>query len=167
MILIVSYSSAFGGAERALVDVAPALENAVLACPEGPLARAARERDLAVLALQKRSLEARGSVGASVLAAARLATHGREIRELVASLDPELVIAGGMRSAIAALVGPAIGCPVVFQHNDLLPSAAIGAVVRRAARRASVVLAPSRTVAADLDPSGILANRLVVVHPGV
>jgi N-acetylglucosaminyl-diphospho-decaprenol L-rhamnosyltransferase len=168
VILLVSYSGAFGGAERVLVDVAPVLEgDPTLACPEGPLAQAARKRGLAVLALPGRSLKARGSVGAGVMAAVRLAAHGREIRELVASLDPELVIAWGMRSAIAALIGPGLACPVIFQHNDLLPSPAIGAVVRAAAGRARLVLAPSRTVAEDLDPSGGLANRLVVVHPGV
>jgi N-acetylglucosaminyl-diphospho-decaprenol L-rhamnosyltransferase len=168
VILLVSYSGAFGGAERVLLDIAPALEGALaLACPEGPLARAARERGLVVLALPRRRLRARGGVRARAIAAARLAAHGREIRELVWSLDPEVVIAWGMRSAIAALSAPGLGRAVVFQHNDLLPGRAVGAVVRRAARRASLVLAPSRTVAEDLDPRGELADRLIVVHPGV
>jgi N-acetylglucosaminyl-diphospho-decaprenol L-rhamnosyltransferase len=168
LILILSYSGAFGGAERVLVDLAPALAgDPVLACPDGPLANAARQRGLPVLALPSRSLAARGGARTGVMAAARLVAHARETRELVASLDPELVVAWGMRSAIAALTGPALGYPVVFEHHDLLPGKATGAVVRRAAHRASLVLVPSRTVADDLDPSGALEDRLLVVHPGV
>jgi N-acetylglucosaminyl-diphospho-decaprenol L-rhamnosyltransferase len=168
VILIITYSGAFGGAERVLIDVAPAFGgDPVLACPEGPLAQVAREHGLTVLSLPARSLKARGGAGPAGLAAARLAAHAREIRQLVASLDPELVVAWGMRSGIAALAGPGLGCPIVFQHNDLLPSHAIRAVVRRAASRASLVLAPSRTVAEDLDPSGGLGDRLMVVPPGV
>ena len=80
---------------------------------------------------------------------------------------PELVIAWGMRSAIACLLGPRLPCPVVFQHNDLLPSPLVGRVVRAAAARADCVIALSDAIARDLDPSGSLGSRVVVVHPGI
>ena len=168
MILIVSYSGAFGGAERLLVDIAPALgANRILACPEGPLAVAARAAGLTVLALPARSLRARGSGGEAVLAAAKLTAHSREIRGLVENLDPGLLLAWGMRSAIAAALGPALRCPVAFQHNDIPATRGIAALVRAAARRAAVVVTPSRAVADNLDPSGKLGERVVVVHPGI
>ncbi|MDQ6820535.1 MAG: glycosyltransferase [Actinomycetota bacterium] len=168
MILIVSYSGAFGGAERLLIDIAPVLGgNRILACPEGPLAVAARDTGLTVLSLPARSLRARGSGREAVLAAAKLAAHGREIRGLVERLDPELLLAWGMRSAIAATLGPPLRCPVAFQHNDLPATPAIAALVRATAARAALVVAPSRAVANDLDPAGKLGERVAVVHPGI
>lgn len=168
MILIVSYSGAFGGAERLLIDVAPALPGErVLACPEGPLACSAREAGLKVLALPARSLLTRGDPRTVARATANLSAHALEVRGLVSSLDPELVLAWGMRSAIAALLGPRLGCPVAFQHNDLPAKPPIDAVVRAAASRASLIVVPSRSVARHLDPSASLAAKLVIVHPGV
>jgi GT2 family glycosyltransferase len=85
-------------------------------------------------------------------------------------LEPEILVACGMRTAIACLAAGPIGSPapvVVFQHSDLLPGPAIGRLVRRAARRADLVLALSRAVAADVDPRGSLGDRVQVIHPGI
>jgi GT2 family glycosyltransferase len=60
------------------------------------------------------------------------------------------------------MLGPRPGCPVVFQHNDLLPGALIGAAVRVAAARADGSVALSDAIAADLGRS-----RTAVVRPGV
>ena len=49
----------------------------------------------------------------------------------------------------------------------MLPGALVAAAVRRAARRATVVIVPSGAVALDLDPRGRLTDRLRVVNPGV
>ena len=165
MVLFASYSGAFGGAERLLLDFAGSLEGvAGVACPEGGLADAARARGLPVFALAQRSLRLRGD---RLKAGSRLGAHGLELRRLADNLGPELVIAWGMRSAIACLFGPRLPCPVVFQHNDLLPGAGVGRVVRAAASRASLVIALSDAIARDLDRSGSLRSRVVVVRPGV
>jgi N-acetylglucosaminyl-diphospho-decaprenol L-rhamnosyltransferase len=168
MVLFVSYSGEFGGAERLLVDFAGGLDgDAVLACPEGALRNAARARGMTVIALPRRSLHLRATVSGRVAAPARLVAHGLELRRLVGALRPDVVVAWGMRTAIACLLGPRPSCPVVFHHNDLLPGLWIGAVVRTAARRADLVTVPSRTAAADLDRGGELARNVRVVHPGV
>jgi N-acetylglucosaminyl-diphospho-decaprenol L-rhamnosyltransferase len=99
-------------------------------------------------------------------AAVRLALHARELHELAVGLDPELVVAWGMRTAIAAALWP-LPCPMVFQHNDLVPDGPAGSAVRAAATRASLVIALSRAVAGNVDPRGRLGGRVVVVHPGV
>jgi len=144
VVLFVSYSGLLGGAERLLLDIAGGLPPApALACPEGPLADAARTAGLPVFALRKRALELRGRPAEPVLAAQRLAAHTLELRRLVCALGPELVIAWGMRSAIACALGGAPGTAVVFHHNDLLPSAAVGVLVRAAADRADLVVATS------------------------
>ena len=99
----------------------------------------------------------------------RLAAHRRELRNLLDSLRPDIVVLCGMRSVIAglALGRPGRGPAVVFQHSDLLPGPVIGRLVRRAARRSDLVLALSRAVADDLDPEDVLGERLQVVQPGI
>jgi N-acetylglucosaminyl-diphospho-decaprenol L-rhamnosyltransferase len=177
VILFASYSGAFGGAERLLVQFASGLEaECALACPEGPLAVAAREAGLRVLPVARRRLELRASLADRALSPGRLAAHGRELRRLARNVEPDLVVAWGMRSALAwallsglggLLSRPSRPGRFAFQHNDLLLGRAIGFAVRAVARRAVLVTAPSRTVACDLDPRGRLGVRLQVIHPGV
>ena len=134
-----------------------------MACPAGPLADAARSRGLAVLSPPLRSLELRRSVRDRAGHAARLALHGREAATLARDLGSDVVVAWGMRSLLALSAAlPRRRPALVFAHNDLLPSAAIAAAVRAAARRADRVIALSQTVAHDLDPA-----RTEVLHPGV
>ncbi len=173
MRLLISYSGALGGAERALVEFSGGLGgDCCMACPPGALAEAARERGMRVFSLRPRSLELRRR---PIRAATALVGHARETDALITALEPEIVIAWGMRSAIALLGTPAgllarprgLRAPVVFGHCDFLPGPSIGAVVRRAAASADRVLVLSSAVAADLDPSGRLGDRIVVVYPGV
>lgn len=167
MVLFTTYAGALGGAERLLVDWAGALAGErCLACPEGALAEAARAAGLRVFPMRTRSMRLRAGVSGRVRASIALVAHGRELRQLVTTLDPELVVAWGMRSAIALSLGPP-RVPIAFQHNDMLPGPLIAAVVRAASARAAVVTVPSRAVASDLDPTGRLGRRVVVVHPGV
>lgn len=161
--LMISYSGSMGGAERVLIDFAAALEGRPwLACPEGPLADAARAADIHVWPLPQRSAALRGD---RLRAVTRLAAHRRELRALVRDLDPELVIVNGTRSALALLPRrtPRDTPPVVFMAHDMLPGPLVGAQVRAAARRAALVVVPSRAVAFDLGPR----VPAVVVPPGV
>ena len=171
MLLFVSYSGTLGGAERLLIGWMLAVEGErSLACPEGPLAEAARANGIRVFTLRERSLELRRSVRDRALAVVRLAAHRRELRALVGALDPDVVVLAGMRSAIAGLATGPLGHgrpAAVFQQSDLLPGPASGRVVRRVARRSDLVLALSTAVATDLDPLGALGDRLRVVHPGI
>jgi N-acetylglucosaminyl-diphospho-decaprenol L-rhamnosyltransferase len=164
VVLIVSYSGILGGAERALVDFATALEGATaLACPQGPLAGAARAAGIRVFPLRERRLDLRATLRDRLLAAQRLAGHALETRTLVRDLAPDLVIASGMRSAIGLLLGPRPRVPIVFQHSDMLPGLLVGRIVRVVAARANLVVVPSLAVADDLDAS----RRPVVVAPGI
>jgi glycosyltransferase involved in cell wall biosynthesis len=166
-LLFVSYSGAFGGAERVLLDCAHAVATETcLACPEGPLADRARAAGLTVLTIPARRPNLRASGRDRLLAVRRLVAHGRELRSIAAQLDARAVVAWGMRSAIAGLGLPA-DTPLAIAHQDLLPGPMTAAAVRVAARRARVIVVPSRTVARDLDPAGHLGERLRIVNPGV
>src|SRR2546421_322742 len=76
MILFISYSGLFGGAERQLVEVATALPGECgLACPEGALAQAAEEAGLRVFPSAARSLRVRGGLRRRAAAVANLSGH--------------------------------------------------------------------------------------------
>ena len=129
-----SYSGAFGGAERVLLDSASALEGEIcLACPEGELAERARARGARVFPLRERRLQRRGSIGDRALAPLRLVGHGRELRSLLAALDPDLCVCWGMRSGLACVGARGTSGHMVFQHNDLVPHGIVGRMIRRVA----------------------------------
>lgn len=168
--LFVSYTSLLGGAERILLDDAAALAGPVaLACPEGPLAERARAAGIEVATLAPRRAELRASARDRIATPLRVAAQARELRRIAARLEPRCVVASGMRallSSSAALRGTRRH-PLVFVHNDLLPSPLVGRAIRAAARRADLVVALSRAIADDLDPAGRLPTRVEVVNPGV
>ena len=167
--LVVSYSSAAGGSERLLLDVATGLaDRPVIACPEGWLADEARGLGFTVIALEERSLQLRRSRRDRVAAGWRLGAHAREIRRLARDLAPTVVVAWGMRTALAAAAGlRGVGQPWIFEHVDFAPGPLIGRALHAAASRADRVVCISRAIAADLDPDGRLGERIEVVHCGV
>lgn len=183
-VLLISYAGVLGGAERALLTFAAGLEGERwLACPEGKLAEAARREGLRVAPLRERPVRWHGDLAGRLRAITHVVAHRREVLALVGSLDPDLIVANGTRSALAlALVrGPVTGrclgrfggrhparavrrrTPIVFVHHDMLPRGAAGWAVRRAADTADLVVVPSRAVAADLRAR----REPRVVHPGI
>ncbi len=168
LVLFASYSGALGGAEQVLIDFASALDGEIcLACPRGPLASEALRAGFRVFSLPSRSLDVRTTFRDRAMTLPRLVGHGIELHRLAARLRPDLVVLWGMRTAIAAGSAGSLACPVIFAHHDLLPGPVLGRPVRRAALRADRVVVASHTVAHDVDPSGRLGAKLVVVHPGV
>ena len=84
----------------------------------------------------------------------RLAGHAAELRALIASAQPDAVIAWGMRTGLAmsAALAGAPPLPMMLHHHDLLPGPLVARAVRAAAARASLVVALSECMARDLDP---------------
>jgi N-acetylglucosaminyl-diphospho-decaprenol L-rhamnosyltransferase len=169
--LFVSYSGLLGGGERILLDLAPRLARAVaVACPEGALAGGLRQAGVRVFPLSERRLEFRASVRDRVGTPLRIASHAREVGDLIAALRPEIVVGWGTRALLGAVTAVRRIDPppsLVFQNNDPLQGPLIGLVARAAARRADLIVALSRAAAGDFDPRGELEDRTVVVSPGV
>ena len=163
--LLVSYASALGGGERILLDRAAALDGpAVVACPAGPLADAVRERGLGLVELRPRRAELRGSARDRAGAPLRLGAQAAEVRAAIRRLAPRCVVGWSMRgllSCAAALSTVRGAPPLVFAHNDLLPSPGVARAVRAAARRSAAVVALSAAIAEDLELDA------TVIHPGV
>jgi glycosyltransferase involved in cell wall biosynthesis len=133
-----------GGAERVLLDWSRALERpALLACPPGPLAEAA---GIEVVPVPARSLRG-GPRGAVALAA-----RARDIAALTRRHRPAVVVASGLRPALAATAAPLHGARLVTVHHDLAGPA-------RLARRGTAV-ATSSAVARRIGGAR-------VIHPGV
>jgi glycosyltransferase involved in cell wall biosynthesis/GT2 family glycosyltransferase len=142
----------------------------VVACPDGPLADELRERGVRVFPLRRRRLELRATIRDRFEKPLRVAGHAREVRDLIGSLRPGVVVGWGTRAAIActAAVQRVDDPPAVaFQNMDIVQGPLIGAIARAAARRSDLLIAPSGAVARDLDPHGAFEDRTVVVPPGV
>jgi N-acetylglucosaminyl-diphospho-decaprenol L-rhamnosyltransferase len=170
--LFVSYSGLMGGSERILLDMAPRLEGGTVAvaCPEGPLAERLREVGVRVFPLRRRRLQLRATLRDRLEKPLRLAGQAREVGELVAALRPAVVVGWGTRAAVACAAAIKRSEPapaLVFQNNDLLQGPLIGRVARTMASQSDLVVALSATVARDLDPTGSLEDRTVIVPPGV
>jgi glycosyltransferase involved in cell wall biosynthesis len=151
-VLIASYSRLLGGAERVLIDCATRLPRpALVACPEGPLAEAARAAGL------RHAEIAAGSLRVGPGHVAGLVRMAWEVGALVHRHRPAAVVAWSARAVLAAALVPRRP-PVVAVLHDL-HRGALQAVVRAALRRADAIVATSRAVGVDLDA--------VILHPGV
>jgi len=156
--LLVSYSGVLGGAERILLDWGAAVPDPLLACPNGPLAAAARAAGFEVVVLPERSLRFRG---APVSAARALGALARDVSTLVERRRPPAIVASGRRPVLACALARRRGVPVVAIHNDLPTGPALERAVRWATARCDAVVALSATVARTVGP------RARVIHPGV
>jgi glycosyltransferase involved in cell wall biosynthesis len=160
-VLFVSFSGAYGGAERILVDCAARLgEPAVVACPPGPLATAARDAGLRVSPLRPRSIVLRSGARAALSHAAGLVGLARDVTRITADERAPTVVAWGMRAVLAASP-PRLGVPVLAVHNDLLPKGPVATAVRAATKRCAGAVALSHAIAEELPPGA------AVLHPGV
>jgi glycosyltransferase involved in cell wall biosynthesis len=159
--LLVSYTGVLGGAERILLDCAGGLSRpALVACPDGLLAAAAREQGLEVAALRSRPIDLRSSARQRARATAATGSLAREVAALVRARRPAVTVAWNMRALLACVLVPR--GPLLFQHNDLLPRGLAGTAVRLAARRADRVVCLSGAIARDLRAPGA-----EVIHAGV
>jgi glycosyltransferase involved in cell wall biosynthesis len=161
-VLFLSYSGVLGGAERVLLDCATRLGRpALVACPEGPLAAAARTAGLPVAPIRDRSLRLRGARAQAVRGLAGLAL---DAARLARRRRPAAVLAWGARAVLATAAAPLGGAPWLAVHHDLLAGAGVAAAVRAASRRADGIVAASHAVARTLPGPG---SDLAILHPGV
>jgi glycosyltransferase involved in cell wall biosynthesis len=156
-LLLVSYSSAFGGAERVLLDWGTRVRApVVLACPDGPLAAEARAVRLEIVTLPSRPLRWRG---ARVAAARALGGFARDVAAVAHARRPRLIVASGLRPVLACAITR--GGPVLALHHDLATGRVLVPAVRWASGRCESAVAVSHAVA------DVVAPRAEVIHPGV
>lgn len=173
VVVLVSFADVLGGAERSLLALAPRLGargwTAVLACPPGALADAARRAGVTVEPLAVRATRRVGRHQAGRRSYSRLAVA----QYLLAGLANAVVVAraarrhrarllhsNSMSSHVAvALAGRLTGRPVVWHLREMTRPGPGRRVLTTAGRLTSRMIAISRPVA-DALPGG----RTVVIH---
>jgi glycosyltransferase involved in cell wall biosynthesis len=180
-VLFASYSGLFGGAERVLLDCATRLPRpAVIACPDGALAEAARAAGLAHDKIAAGPLRLRpaqtapaapddDAVGALSTTAALVAAYNAvrhtaglaraawDVGGAVHRTRPDALVAWGSRAVLAAATIPRRPPTVAVLHD--IHRGAVRRAVRTAVRRSDGIVAASNAVADGLDAT--------ILHPGV
>jgi N-acetylglucosaminyl-diphospho-decaprenol L-rhamnosyltransferase len=164
-VLLVSAAGLLGGAERVLLGWAGAIDRPVLlACPSGPLAHAAAEAGLGVVALPARPLARRGRTRNAAL---DLAALGRDIARLARTYRPAVIVTSGQRPLLAAAPAPLAGAQLLGLLHDLPPDRVVDRLLRTASARADAIVATSGAIARAADPAARRLRRTRVIHPGI
>ncbi|HEY3827969.1 MAG TPA: glycosyltransferase family 4 protein [Solirubrobacteraceae bacterium] len=156
------------GGERSLLLLLRGLPDdilPVLACPEGPLDRAARAVDVPWVRVT-------GTAGSLKLhpiytprAVRELLRAALEVRRACDELGIDVVHANSIRAGLIAALARRLGGPAVVAHiRDVLPAGAMSTVTGRLlGASADVIVANSRYTREHL-PAGAIRSRTKVVH---
>jgi glycosyltransferase involved in cell wall biosynthesis len=169
-IALLSVSADIGGSETSLLELVrglaavPGMEPIVVLPRQGPLesrvhAAGAASQILpmpdALLGFGEWSMRSVGELGrrgatiARALAATR--THARALADLLREMNPDVVHTNGLKMHVLAARAAAPGVPIVWHlHEYLSPRRMSRILLRHHVRRASAIVANSRSVAADL-----------------
>ena len=169
-IALLSVSADIGGSETSLLELVrglastPGVEPIVVLPRTGPLeprvhAAGAATRILpmpeALLGFGEWSMRSVGEIGrrgatlARVFAATR--RHARALGDLLRELTPDVVHTNGLKMHVLAARAAVPGVPIVWHlHEYLSPRRMSRILLRHHRRRASAIVANSRSVAADL-----------------
>jgi glycosyltransferase involved in cell wall biosynthesis len=183
-VLFVSPSAGLGGAERALVEgvrslriVAPDWKVALIAAEDGPLVETVRAlgAEVDVLPMPGR-FAATGEFGHAALGTwIRLASEGgglmryaRLLRGRFREWRPDVVHSNGLKTHILSAWSAGSDQPLVWHLHDYISARPVSArLLRLHSRKASLVLAVSRSVADDA--AGVLggATRIQTVYNAI
>src|SRR5262249_21794339 len=169
-IALLSVSAGLGGSETSLLELVrglaatPGVEPVVVLPRSGPLEPRVRAaggvpRILAMpdalLGFGEWSMRGVGEIGRRGATLARAAaatrTHGRALAELLRDLSPHAVPTTGLKMHVLAARAADPGVPIVWHvHEYLSPRRLSRILLRHYLRRASAIVANSRSVAVDL-----------------
>jgi glycosyltransferase involved in cell wall biosynthesis len=169
-IALLSVSAGIGGSETSLLELVrglastPGVEPIVVLPRSGPLearvrAAGAASRILpmpeALAGFGEWSMRSVGEIGkqGATLARALAATraHVRALADVLREIDPDVIHTNGLKMHVLAARAAAGGMPIVWHlHEYLSPRRMSRILLRHHLRRASAIVANSRSVAADL-----------------
>jgi L-malate glycosyltransferase len=131
--LLVNHTSTISGGEHSLLELlraVPADVKAVLACPEGPLADAARALDIRVESLPRTDGSLKLHPWHTARGLVSLARAGVRIWRTAARHRSEIVHANSIRAGLSAGLARRLGGPPVVVHvRDCLPGGRVSAAV--------------------------------------
>jgi L-malate glycosyltransferase len=151
-VLFVNHTSIVSGAEHSLLTLMcgmPPQIVAGLACPEGPLAQIAREREVEVQVIRGTAGSLRPHPWHSTVAVAEIALSGVQVARAARRTSASLIHANSLRASLAAGIACRIHRRELVAHvRDCLPDSTATRLIRRlVAREADQVVAISEYVA--------------------
>jgi len=167
-VLYANHTSRMSGGELSLLGLLDALPgdlDAVVACPEGELSAALRERDVEVLPIRAAEGSLRAHPVRTPRAIAEMARASAELRRVAARLRPDLVHANSIRAGLICVGASAAGGPPTIVHvRDCLPPGRLSALTLRTIARADALVANSAYTRSRLGPAAASAR---VIHNGL
>jgi glycosyltransferase involved in cell wall biosynthesis len=164
-VLYVNHTAQVSGAERTLLDLlagTPPGVCPIVACPDGPLADHLRELQIEVRIVPGTSASLRMDLRNSVGALSEFARTARVLREIVASVRPDLVHANTIRSGLAmGTCGLSLSPLITHIHDHLPPGLVPSGALRAVALRSKLLFACSRYVAGRMPA---MPHKVRVVH---
>ena len=154
-VLYVNHTSEISGGERSLLELITGLPDevsAAVACPEGPLANAARRLGVPVEVIRGTEGSLRLHVWPTSRGVLDIARAAWSVRRLAAARGADLVHANSVRAGLAAALASSTGGPPVVVHvHDALPPGRTSALALKAiGRRAAVVIPNSHYTEASV-----------------
>jgi glycosyltransferase involved in cell wall biosynthesis len=150
-VLVANHTGLISGAEVVtlhLMESLPSHVQAVLACPEGPLAERARATGIAVAPVAGMTGSLRLHPIETPRAVKDLVALGWAIRAVARQTAAEVVYAASIRAGLATGLSAGLGRPLVVGLHDCLPPGLPSAVTKRIVdRRAAAIVANSRHTA--------------------
>jgi len=154
-VLYVNHTSEISGGERSLLELITGLPDevsAAVACPEGPLANAARRLGVPVEVIRGTEGSLRLHVWHTSRGVLDIARAAWSVRRRAAARGADLVHANSVRAGLAAALASSTGGPPVVVHvHDALPPGRTSALALKAiGRRAAVVIPNSHYTEASV-----------------
>jgi L-malate glycosyltransferase len=166
--LYVNHTSRISGGELSLISLLEALPphvEAIVACPEGPLAERLRSAAVEVVPIGGTDGSLRLHPTRTPRAVAEMALASIEVRRVARAAGADLVHANSIRAGIVATGLPAARTPPTIVHvRDCLPPGTISAISLKAIGRADALIANSAHTRSTL---GSAASTAHVVHNAV
>jgi glycosyltransferase involved in cell wall biosynthesis len=169
-VLYVERTGLVGGGERSLLGLldgtAGQIER-VLACPSGPLQAASVAHGVPVVTIPETAGSLRLHPWHTTAGVATMASAALAIWRAARGAGIDLMHANSIRAGlVAAPAARRLGVPLVVHVRDRLPPSAMTTAVRRAVvSSADAIVAISRFVAEEFDPSGSAARLRVIDNP--
>lgn len=167
-ILYLNHTSQMSGGERSLMLLLRGLPDevlATLACPEGPLADAARATEVPRVPVTGTAGSLKLHPVYTAQAVRDLTLAALEVRRLCDELSVDLVHANSIRAGLIAALARRLGGPPTVVHiRDVLPPGAVSTITMRSVHAGADAIVANSSYTRDHMPAAAAQAQTWVVH---
>ena len=167
-VLYLNHTGQMSGGERSLMLLLEGLPDdliPVLACPDGPLAVAARAAQVPCTPITGTAGSLKLHPVYTPIALRELSRAALEVRQTCAELGAELVHANSIRAGLIAALAHRLGAPPAVAHiRDVLPASALSAATLRAIYVGADALIANSQYTREHLPSSVAQPPTFTVH---